>query len=648
MIQFNSIFACLVTLGLAAVASAGVEVGNGGDAVVCRNQDQSIKSVELLDYYEARVEKGLKINLNVNDSVEKNVKTLIERISIKDNQPKQFLNVYMKAFANEVKFLPNTELVDIPDSHHMTFPSNCRVEQLAIQKQPVYPQDPRYTINQDLWEKMDSANQAGLIMHELLYRRLIETYHKGGSEQIRYINALLAADVVKSMKVTEIMRYVYSPLKIDNIKEGQFILSGFSPHSNDELTSYCASPAPGFSPQITFGKNASIKITLKESEDQMCYTYSKRERFKGYHFYLKAADQKDLQLGHIQLYKVSNRKLSDKSYIISKFSIRTDLDDNITHATEITLNDIILNGTRVSKECDKAKFSPEPKNTKVECLKAESHLEKFAINASQELDLLFNGDPDSDQNQTATWSNFENFRYKSIMGFKFGKEEKKYFVFEFYPSGNVSKAKSLLPKSQQDPDWMNLETICLRPKKPKQELVLFPSFLNILFVSHLVSEHGPDRHFCVDEYFFNDVSQQNEKISQFKKRYALKEISFHANKGETALNPKNLKARTVRYAELKRGEVCVYYRAGAIKNFELTIPQFEVKYLGHNKDYRCSDYNFEDDYDDNYEEDDEEQSKLERNLVLTLPNGKKVRLIKGDTLIFDNQSGTLVDVKQKF
>ena len=47
---------------LPAGADGGL-VGNGGGTVVCRNADQTIKSVELLDYFESSLHTGMDIDI---------------------------------------------------------------------------------------------------------------------------------------------------------------------------------------------------------------------------------------------------------------------------------------------------------------------------------------------------------------------------------------------------------------------------------------------------------------------------------------------------------------------------------------------------------------------------------------------------------
>ena len=62
-LAFRSALILLAYAPAVPAAHAGQEVGNGGNVVVCRDANQKITTVELLDYYEARTELGLAIDL---------------------------------------------------------------------------------------------------------------------------------------------------------------------------------------------------------------------------------------------------------------------------------------------------------------------------------------------------------------------------------------------------------------------------------------------------------------------------------------------------------------------------------------------------------------------------------------------------------
>lgn len=102
--------------------------------------------------------------------------------------------------------LRNTNLTNIPDSLHLSYPTGCSVEQIVIQQVPKFSQDKRYIINADLWDLLDSVSKAGLIMHELFFREMIETQVRNptlneqlDSVDLRYLNSLISSDVFETM-----------------------------------------------------------------------------------------------------------------------------------------------------------------------------------------------------------------------------------------------------------------------------------------------------------------------------------------------------------------------------------------------------------------------------------------------------------------
>ncbi|MFZ4404339.1 MAG: hypothetical protein ACOYOK_09590 [Pseudobdellovibrionaceae bacterium] len=150
------------------------EVGNGGDVVVCYKPNGSIKAVELLDFYEARLKQvDLDVD-NIPGNFNNKVLTVLNRLQkFSPVRAEKYLELY-KEFFNETAMLKNIELTDVPDSNHIAIPKGCKVEQLVIQKKPVFPGDKRYTFNQDLWDSLDENSKAGIIVHEIIYHEGIE------------------------------------------------------------------------------------------------------------------------------------------------------------------------------------------------------------------------------------------------------------------------------------------------------------------------------------------------------------------------------------------------------------------------------------------------------------------------------------------
>ncbi len=179
---------------------AGHEAGNGGDVVLCRNSKGEVASVELLDFYEARVQRKIYNEIDLfSDSHLEIAKKIIGRLT--EHSPirvKRYLAM-IESFHSETLFLSGVQLVDIPDSENIILPNpSCSIEQIAIQRSPVFPEDKRYTINQDLWDLLDEENRAGLILHEIVYREAISYGHEN-SIAVRYFNSYMFSNKFKNM-----------------------------------------------------------------------------------------------------------------------------------------------------------------------------------------------------------------------------------------------------------------------------------------------------------------------------------------------------------------------------------------------------------------------------------------------------------------
>lgn len=190
--KFKFITLAVAALLVPSAAKAATERGNGGDAVVCRNSNNQITRAELLDYYEARVLRNIEIDLGPAD------KSHIDKFYVALDRLKFFSPVRSRVYAEELKnfeaetqFIPGVELVQIEDEEPTVIPTGCKIEQLAVQRNPVFPGDKRFVVSKDIWDKLDTTSKAGLILHEIIYREALNYKHKN-SVHVRYFNAFIA------------------------------------------------------------------------------------------------------------------------------------------------------------------------------------------------------------------------------------------------------------------------------------------------------------------------------------------------------------------------------------------------------------------------------------------------------------------------
>lgn len=175
----------------------GHEVGNGGDAVICHSAYPELggKSTAVLDYFEARARWRWTLALGAPDlSVAAKIEMVLSRVDAVDPDRAALYRSYWTTFWSETETLANAHLPDLPDDGPIALPGpDCQLVQAAIRREPHLPGDKRYSISKEVWEQLDNDNQAGLILHELIYR---EASGLGQSTSInaRYYNALASAN----------------------------------------------------------------------------------------------------------------------------------------------------------------------------------------------------------------------------------------------------------------------------------------------------------------------------------------------------------------------------------------------------------------------------------------------------------------------
>jgi hypothetical protein len=190
----------LKTPSMAQHLVSGGQDGNGGNMVICLNPNGTLKSKELLDFYESRVLRGITPSLGDGSMhyIDK-IELVFKRIQ--HLSPRRFKSYLAEArsFESQSVFLPATDLMTVPDSRHPSVPKGCAVIQTVIQKTPVFPQDKRYVINKDIWDLLDHNDKAGLVLHEVILREAVAVARMweqelNDSTKVRYINSMISSE----------------------------------------------------------------------------------------------------------------------------------------------------------------------------------------------------------------------------------------------------------------------------------------------------------------------------------------------------------------------------------------------------------------------------------------------------------------------
>lgn len=160
----------VLMIDFASPAFAGVLIGNGGDAVVCPGG----RAPELLDLFEARRMHGaLTLGQPGNPGAGKDAVGLVGEVLARARQRDHWLGSDLEkelaVFFSRVRFVDEAELGAVDDATPAVPLASCRLQQLAVHTFWDDGQPPTFRIDRALWSEMEPVQQAGLIVHELLY-----------------------------------------------------------------------------------------------------------------------------------------------------------------------------------------------------------------------------------------------------------------------------------------------------------------------------------------------------------------------------------------------------------------------------------------------------------------------------------------------
>ncbi len=235
----------LALLMLLPVSGFSKEGGNGGDVIVCRDANAQIKSIELLDYYEARVMRKFKVMEYPGLTDEEFITAIAEKInSLEDlerpfdtNEALELMNAvrhFIKTGQSKSKgiLFTNEVLADIPDSEELFIPRGCYVEQIAIWQYPSFPEDPRFILQADLLKSLSERDLRGVVLHEMIYKTIYNRIRGDflkDSFSPRYLHEKLMSRELKEFTFSDYFQFLRGlhhrqMSKVAYVKKGKFYL----------------------------------------------------------------------------------------------------------------------------------------------------------------------------------------------------------------------------------------------------------------------------------------------------------------------------------------------------------------------------------------------------------------------------------------
>lgn len=166
-------------------AFATNKVGNGGNVVICKSKAQ------ILDFYENGVEEPTS-NSTSKDKAEKIVENQIGKLKTIAPELHAQYRQRLQTIVSEFDFKEDVRLIDTKDSHHSFVPASkdCEVVQTIIRKNTVTEEEKRFLVDKKTWNKISTYQQAGLVLHEIIYEHFSKLGEKD-SIKARKLNAFI-------------------------------------------------------------------------------------------------------------------------------------------------------------------------------------------------------------------------------------------------------------------------------------------------------------------------------------------------------------------------------------------------------------------------------------------------------------------------
>lgn len=202
----------------------GDAINNGGKGVEC--DLGYIRSIELLDYFEANVAVPPRPQKLGEGSLKEKFDLVMKRLSRLDPERAARYVSQRNSFDSDSHFVEGP-LEELPDTGDVALPENCHLKQIAIRRKAIYPGDKRYVIDGGLWKRLSNEQKVGLMLHEFAYGETSDLGQKN-SVKARLYTGFLASAAFETMTADEYKEFSDNIFKREYtavFKAGKFTFS---------------------------------------------------------------------------------------------------------------------------------------------------------------------------------------------------------------------------------------------------------------------------------------------------------------------------------------------------------------------------------------------------------------------------------------
>lgn len=164
------LFFTLLLFSLPASANSGISIGNGGQSLLCREEDGT-ESREAFDLFEGRVLFGYKVAFPESQpaiEIAMELATLLDYSQGGAFEEIDTIRGKLKYIEKNLRFLPpGAGLRPIGDSIEFVVPKNCEIVQTIN-----FRDNFRIYVDTDAWNALPETSKAALYLHEAVYWQL--------------------------------------------------------------------------------------------------------------------------------------------------------------------------------------------------------------------------------------------------------------------------------------------------------------------------------------------------------------------------------------------------------------------------------------------------------------------------------------------
>lgn len=218
--------------------SSGHEIGNGGGAWVCREPNQTVRWLELVDLYEAQVEFGLTVP---KPSIAPKLQHKKAIDGLKQSNPRLLLQLqhFIDTIPATFRWIDNANLQVVDDALFRIRPleTDCTGGKIHYEQLANFTKYGVILINKGLYNLLTDTEKAALELHEEIYALARDRFYDQDSSRTRRIVGALFAEIPLEER-KEIIRQALEeseqepPLPCTTKKMIEFEGENISPFSN--------------------------------------------------------------------------------------------------------------------------------------------------------------------------------------------------------------------------------------------------------------------------------------------------------------------------------------------------------------------------------------------------------------------------------